>query len=123
MATIDQILDFQIHFKYSMDTLKEVEEPVPIIFVSSKKPLTLRAVFPLLKEELETSEKPISKPFSDDEEEKDKGGRPPLFTEKQKSEIAYKYTHYNTSKSSLAREYHCSEKTIRNVLKSVLKGV
>ena len=52
-----------------------------------------------------------------------RGKRKELFSKEQKKEIAYKYTHYNTSKRKLAKEYKCSEATIRRILKYVLKGV
>ena len=45
------------------------------------------------------------------------GHRKPMFSDETKKEIAYKYTYFNTSKSELARQYKCSEKTIRNIIK------
>lgn len=45
-----------------------------------------------------------------------RGHRKSLFTAEQRLEIIYKFTHNKISKTALAREYHCSEKTIRNII-------
>lgn len=46
------------------------------------------------------------------------GHRKQIFTENEKNEIRYKYTHFNISKRQLARSYKCSEATIRRILKT-----
>ena len=46
-----------------------------------------------------------------------RGHRKSKFTQKQKRKIYTEYAFENKSKCELAREYKCSEKTIRNIVK------
>ena len=69
-----------------------------------------------LKPNVKKSDFVENKPKSDIEKFK-RGHRKKMFTEKQVEEIKYKYSHCNATKTQLAKEYHCSPKTIYNVLK------
>ena len=106
-------LDWQIYFAKDNDG-KDIEKPCAFTWTESKKPLTFRSAYPELKEILETSEnavKPAKSEFV-------QGHRKPMFSDEVKKEIIYKHTYFNTSKSELARQYKCSEKTIRNIIKN-----
>lgn len=46
-----------------------------------------------------------------------RGHRKSMFTQEQKRKIYAEYTFDKKSKCKLAREYRCSEKTIRNIIK------
>ncbi len=120
MATIKDVLDWQIYFKKSENfPFNDLPEPMDYyILTEPKKPLTFHSAYPFLKEIFERSENVVKTTKS----EFKRGHRKQLFIEEKKQEIAYLYTHNNISKSELARIYKCSEKTIRNILKYVLKG-
>ena len=45
------------------------------------------------------------------------GHRKQMFTSEQKEEILYKNKILNVSKRQLAKEYHCSDTTIRRIIK------
>nr|CRY97629.1 hypothetical protein [uncultured prokaryote] len=118
MVEIKDQLDWQIYFKKSGDfPFDDLPKAVAYEWVKTKKPVTYRSAYPLLKEFFEHSENVVKTTKS----EFKRGHRKQLFTEEQKQKIAYLYTHNNISKSELARIYKCSEKTIRNVLKYMLK--
>lgn len=44
--------------------------------------------------------------------------RKKMFSNSEVNEIKYKYTHFNTPIKELARQYKCSPKTIRNIIKN-----
>lgn len=112
---IEQELDWQIHFAKTNDCVDQ-KKAVPFVWTSDNSPLTFRTAYPHLKKIFEPSDNGDIAQSPKPVHNGTHPHRPPLFTEEEKQEIAYKYTHYNTSKSSLAREYNCSEKTIRNIL-------
>lgn len=120
IPTIEQELDWQIYFAKN-NNCEDLKNAVAFVWTSNNNPLTLRTAYPQLKKLLEPSENGCMPQNPKVVSNGKHPHRPPLFTEEQKQEIAYKYTHYNASKSSLAKEYRCSEKTIRNILKGVLK--
>ena len=137
IPTVKDALDWHIHFTKSNNGKNE-EKPSPFNWVSDESPLTLRSVYPELKKLFELSENvenstksDIPNNLSENVENSTKsditnnfhqGHRKQMFTEEQKQNIICEYTHYNTPKTQLAKKYHCSEKTIRNILKYALKG-
>ena len=113
ILNVKDILDWQICFAKDDDG-KDIKVPRAFTWTESKKPLTFRSAYPQLKELFETSEnavKPTKSEFV-------QGHRKPMFSDEVKKEIIYKHTYFNTSKSELARQYKCSEKTIRNIIKN-----
>ena len=108
-------LDWQIYFAKDNDG-KDIEKPCVFTWTESKKPLTFRSAYPELKKILE-SPKGSENAVKSTKSEFVQGHRKPMFSDETKKEIAYKYTYFNTSKSELARQYKCSEKTIRNIIK------
>ena len=112
---IKEELDWQIYFAKDSNG-KDKKEANAFVWTNSKLPLTFRSAYPYLKELLEPQENSANVVKST-KNEFIRGHRKQMFSEKTKEEIVYKYTHFNTSKSELAREYKCSEKTIRNIVK------
>ena len=110
------VINWQIYFKTDSD-----KEPSEYTWEDTNTPFTIQSAVErgLLKYAEEQKVEIPANAETKTKAEFQQGHRKQLFTEKQKQEIAYKYTHYNTSKSQLARQYKCSEKTIRRVLKEV----
>ena len=115
------MLDWQVYFAKNDDGTDK-KEASPFVWENSNKPATYRSTYPALKRIFESSENVEKSTKSDTPNNFQQGHRKPMFTEEQKQQIIYEYTHYNTPKTQLAQKYHCSEKTIRNILKYVLKG-
>lgn len=122
IAEIKDILDWQIYYKKDGKNGEEVKIPGGYEWTNTKEPLTLRNVYPHLKTLFEKKEKKeekgLNKPKSSMNVQKI-GHRKQMFSESQKKEIYEKYAYENVPIRTLAREYKCSPKTIRNVINYV----
>ena len=111
MPNVTDELDWQIYFAKNNDCTDR-KDAVPFSWTDSKEPLTFRNAYPYLKSIFE-SEKPKKKAKTEFKQ----GHRKKMFTQEQ-AEKMVKLKEQGLSNVKIGEAFHCSERTVRNYLKS-----
>jgi len=114
MPTIEQELDWQIYFAKNNDC-KDQPKAVPFSWTNTGEPLTFRTAYPQLKKIFTESSENVLKP-SKSENNFIQGHRKKMFSTEQIKEIQ-EMKKQGLSNCQIAKNFQCSEKTIRNYLK------
>ena len=110
--TVDEVLDEQLALKLHDGTLGLM------VHHGTNQPYLVKEVCEVYHQnKLKELSENVTKPTKSEANNFRRGHRKSMFTQEQKRKIYAEYTFDKKSKCALAREYKCSEKTIRNIIK------
>lgn len=110
--TVDEVLDEQLAFQKHDGTL------TLMVHHGTNRPYLVKEVCEVYHQrKLKELSENVTKQTKSETNNFQRGHRKSMFTQEQKRKIYAEFVYESKSKSALAREYKCSEKTIRNIIK------
>ena len=110
--TAEEVLEEQLAFQKHDGTL------TLMIHADTDKPYLAKELCEVYHQrKLKESSENVTKQTKSETNNFQRGHRKSMFSQEQKRKIYAEHTIDKISKCELARKYHCSEKTIRNIIK------
>lgn len=110
--TLEEVLDEQLALKLHDETL------CLMVHYGTNQPYLVKEVCEIYHQnKLKEFSENVTKQTKSETNNFQRGHRKSMFSQEQKRKIYAEFVYESKSKCALAREYRCSEKTIRNIIK------